>query len=79
MPSPCSRAVAKPAPYCHLLPKSTFGHQTSEDVEYMEYYVRKIQNQFSLLKSGGSDMSELCTQLPRVFHAPAQRRMSASC
>ena len=64
---PCSHAVIETTPYCRVLPRSTFGRQSYEDLEYMEYYVRKVQDQFSLLKSGGSDMSELCKRRPRVF------------
>lgn len=71
-------AVVKTTPYCHVLPKSTFGHQAHEDLEYMEFYVRKIQNQFSVLKSGCSDISDLCKHPPRVFYGLTQGQIPES-
>ena len=40
----------------------------------MEYYVRKIRSQFSLLKAGGTDMAELCTHRPLLVASPPQRK-----
>lgn len=74
--------VKATALYSRVLPKSTFSHQAYEDLEYMEYYVRKVRDQFSLLKSGGVEMSDLCTHRSGVFQPyrrVACRRVTNVC